>query len=189
MSELVSDARILAEARLAEDLPRRWRHVSGVARQGTRIAPALGAEGETLIAACWLHDIGYAPPLATTKFHPLDGAVYLRSLGWGDRIVSLVARHSCAIREARMRGLDRELSVFADEDSLLRDALWYCDMTTGPDGELLTIDQRIAEILSRYGAGTLVYEFINEARAELSAAVQRTESRIAGFDLAEIRLG
>lgn len=87
-----------------------------------------------------------------------------------------------------MRDLNKELSVFADEESPLRDALWYCDMTTGPDGELLTIDQRISEILSRYGAGTLVYEFINEARAELSEAVQRTESRISGFDLAEIRL-
>ncbi len=31
-----------------------------------------------LVAAAYLHDIGYAPELAITGFHPLDGARHLR---------------------------------------------------------------------------------------------------------------
>jgi predicted hydrolase (HD superfamily) len=38
----------------------------------------LGRDVEQLRAAAMLHDIGYTPSLATTGFHPLDGARYLR---------------------------------------------------------------------------------------------------------------
>jgi hypothetical protein len=31
------------------------------------------ADRPVLIAAAWLHDIGYAPGLPETGFHPLDG--------------------------------------------------------------------------------------------------------------------
>ncbi|MFE2999354.1 HD domain-containing protein [Nocardia sp. NPDC059246] len=178
MSELVRDARNLAEVHLATALPRRWRHVNGVARQGTRIASAFGVEADVLVAACWLHDIGYAPSLATTGFHPLDGAVFLRDCGWDERLCALVARHSCAIREATLRGLEDELLVFDDESSPLRDALWFCDMTTSPDGDLVAFEGRLSEILARYGAGSIVYNFIHSARNELLAAVERTEARI-----------
>lgn len=64
------------------------------------------------MAAAWLHDIGYTPELATTQFHPLDGARYLRD----DRVVNLVAHHSGARYEAAERGLEAELSAFPLED-------------------------------------------------------------------------
>jgi hypothetical protein len=53
----------------------------------------------------WLHDIGYAPELAGTGCHPLDGARYLRRIGVDEQVVSLVAYHSCARIEAEVRGL------------------------------------------------------------------------------------
>lgn len=31
-------------------------------------------ERATLVVAAWLHDIGYAPEIGHTLFHPLDGA-------------------------------------------------------------------------------------------------------------------
>lgn len=39
----------------------------------------LGAAAErvVLVAATWLHDMGYAPSIHTTWFHPLDGAKHL----------------------------------------------------------------------------------------------------------------
>lgn len=176
----MASARSLAEAQLATALPRRWRHVQGVALQGAQIAYAFGAEGDSLVAACWLHDIGYAPSLAATGFHPLDGALFLSGAGWDDRICALVARHSCSIREARLRGLEHELSRFPDEGSALRDALWFCDMTTNPDGELVTIEDRLSEILSRYGEGSIVYDFIIEARDDLCGSVERTKTKLSG---------
>lgn len=178
VSGIVSDARNLAEVYLAEELPRRWRHVSGVARQGARVGPAFRGDGDLLEASCWLHDIGYAKPLATTGFHPLDGAEFLRAGGWDERLCALVAHHSCAIREARLRGLDQELGRYPDEGSPLRDALWFCDMTTGPEGDEVSAEGRLSEILKRYGKGSLVFEFIEDASPDLLAAVDRTKNRI-----------
>lgn len=97
MSELTEWAYPLAESLLAEPLPRRWRHCLGVAERARTIALVLGEDAELLEAAAVLHDIGYAPDLAKTGFHPLDGARYLRDVANADeRVVQLVAHHSCA---------------------------------------------------------------------------------------------
>ena len=95
------------------------------------------------------------------------------------RVVNLVARHSYAILEAELRGLGRPLAAFPDERGALRDALWYCDLTTSPDGEPVRAGDRIAEIKQRYGAGHIVTRFITEGAPELLAAVERTERRLA----------
>lgn len=62
-----------------------------------------------LVAAAWQHDIGYATELAVTGFHPLDGARYVQGARAPDRLTNLVAQHSCAVVEARLRGLDGEM--------------------------------------------------------------------------------
>ena len=90
---------------------------------------------DTLVCAAWLHDIGYAPAMAATGFHPLDGARFLAAARVSQRLVGLVAHHSCAVLEAELRGLSAELAEFDDEPGTIRDALWYCDITTSPDGE------------------------------------------------------
>ncbi len=163
---------------MAEALPRRWTHVQGVAGQASRVAASL-ALGEVLVAAAWLHDIGYAPGVADTGFHPLDGARHLAALGAPVRIVNLVARHSYAILEAELRGLGPHVGAFPDESGVLRDALWYCDLTTSPDGEPVAAGDRMAEIRQRYGPGHIVTRFIDEGTPELLAAVERTERRLA----------
>jgi len=143
-------ARDLARALLAEAMPARWNHVRGVADAAEDIGLLPGIDPDLLIAAALLHDVGYADDLAATGFHPLDGARYLRATGVDERLCSLVAHHSGARIEAELRGM-REvlLGEFIDEHSATRDALWYCDMTTGPDGQRMTLDQRLAEIEGR----------------------------------------
>jgi predicted HD phosphohydrolase len=68
----IDDAASLAETNLAEIMPRRWRHVRSVARRARWTGKRL-ALPDDLVAAAWLHDIGCAPDLAETGFHPLDG--------------------------------------------------------------------------------------------------------------------
>ena len=97
-----------------------------------------------------------------TRGLTLDGARYLVSLGAPARVVNLVARHSYAIREAELRGLGRRLAAFPDECGAVRDALWYCDLTTSPDGEPVRAGDRIAEIKQRYGVGHIVTRFITD---------------------------
>lgn len=128
-----------------------------------------------LVAAATLHDIGYGHP--STGFHPLDGAHFLRGLGFSPVVCHLVAYHSASTYEAEVRGIAAtEYKPFTlDEDPDLAAAsavLWWADMTTGPTGETVTVEQRLAEIERRYGAGDPVTEFIGRARAVLLAAGQ-----------------
>ncbi len=127
-----------------------------MATRAAEIGPAVvGDQAETLIAAALLHDIGYAPELAVTGFHPLDGARFVRDQGH-PRIASLVAHHSGARNEAALRGLTGLMDEFPFEDSRLYRALSYCDMTTGPDGVRTHVVDRVSEIVDRYGSEHVV---------------------------------
>ena len=183
-SDLIGVARATAERLLAQAMPRRWQHVRAVGQKAERIAPAFSApDAATLAAAAWLHDIGYAPDLVDTGFHPIDGARWLRSRGADPRIAVLVANHSCALIEAAERGLDRMLAdEFPAEPSAMADALIYCDLTTGPDGRSLTVEDRLAEIRARYGAGSVVARFVERAEKDLVSAVRRTQRLLAAPD-------
>ncbi|WP_431789432.1 HD domain-containing protein [Streptomyces sp. G9] len=183
MGELIADrARRVAETELRDVLPRRWAHSLGVEARAIGLGHVLGGDAELLAAAAMLHDVGYAPRLAETGFHPLDGARFLRDAhGADERLVRLVANHSFALLEAEERGLretlEREFPLL--DEPLLVDALVYCDMTTTPDGEQTTAEERVAEIMGRYGAGSLVGRFIHRASAEIFAAVDRIETTLA----------
>jgi putative nucleotidyltransferase with HDIG domain len=172
----------VAKRELADTLPRRWAHSQGVARAAAALAQVLGERAELLSAAAILHDVGYAPRLAGTGFHPLDGARFLRDEHQADdRLTRLVANHTFALLEAEERGLRAELETEFPllEDQLLVDALIYADMTTTPDGEPTTPAARIAEIVSRYGLDTVVGRFIQRAEPEILAAADRVERLVA----------
>jgi hypothetical protein len=169
--DLLPWARGLAEELLAKPLPRRWAHTQGVGHLAELLSDILGEEADFLAAAAWLHDIGYAPELAKTGMHQLDGARYLRDIQDAE---PLVAHHTCASIEARYRGLLDELETeFPPVDGLLADALTYCDMSTTPDGELTNAADRLDEILDRYGSGTLVFDTMTEASPHIFEAVGR----------------
>src|SRR3954451_1292946 len=134
--------------RLLAPLGRRWRHVEGVARRaGTLSSLASAAERPAVVTAAWLHDVGYAPEIVVTGLHPLDGARYLRSEGWPELVVCLVAHHTGAEVEAEERGLSRELAEFDRPPEPLLDLVTTADLTTSPDGEEVDPEQRLAEIV------------------------------------------
>jgi putative nucleotidyltransferase with HDIG domain len=179
MATLVKDATRLAE-QLVRPLGRRWAHVQAVAKRALELTGAVEPEqAETLVSAAWLHDIGYAPEIGLTKFHPLDGARHLKDLNWPDEVVDLVAHHSGARFEAAERGMSAQLNEFPFADTPLLDALVTADLTTGPGGERLTYDERIAEILKRYPAHDPVHRTWVKAGPILKESVRRTERRLA----------
>jgi HD domain len=182
MMKIAAGARELARSLLEPELPVRWAHSRGVAGQAVALGRILPQQADLLEAAAWLHDIGYASPLAVTGFHPLDGARRLRDTRFGDPTLwTLVAHHTCAEIEAEARGLGDVLAAefpLGDVDPFLVSALTYCDMTTGPDGTPLEVDERITEILSRYDPGDVVHRAIAQATpilcrqtAEITAAL------------------
>ncbi len=179
MSTLASWAGHLARALLQEPLPRRWAHVQGVAAQARSLAPVLGADADLLEAAAWLHDIGYAPGLAVTGLHALDGARYLRDAQHADTMLCrLVAHHSYAVIEADERGLADVLGLeFEPAPYPLSSVLTFCDLTTRPDGELVSVERRLAEIHHRYGPGHLVSRSIQRATPMILRAVEQVHGR------------
>jgi hypothetical protein len=129
------------------------------------------------VAAAFLHDVGYAQALNRLGFHPVDGAQFLRAHGQ-EWLASLVAHHSGARFEAEERGLVDELAAFPAEDGLVLDALTYADMTTGPAGQSMTLDERIGEIQQRYPPDDPVHRAIVRAGPLLQAVVERTRRRL-----------
>ena len=184
MADLVQYARSTAEKLLADALPVRWAHVRAVGAKAEDVACRIGlfdgADHRSLVAAAWLHDIGYSPGLVDTGFHPLDGARWLRAAGVDTRVAALVANHSCALVEADERSLATVLAEdFPAERSTVADALVYCDLTTAPDGRPVDVLDRLAETRSRYGHGSVVGRFIDRAEGELISTVRRIEALLA----------
>jgi putative nucleotidyltransferase with HDIG domain len=181
VGDLVKRAADAAELQLAAALPRRWTHVKAVAHKAEQVARVLNEpDARTLVAAAWLHDVGYAPQLALTGLHALDGGRWLVREGFPERVATLVAYHSCAAFEAQERGLADELAAeFTPEESPTADALWFVDMTTGPDGQDLDVVDRLSEARTRYGPDHLVTRFWDRAEPTLLEAVHRFQARLA----------
>jgi hypothetical protein len=174
-------AEAVARNLLEEPLPRRWAHTQGVAGTALTLSGIFEEDADLLVSAAWLHDVGYSPAVAVTGFHPLDGARHLRDSEEADELLCrLVAHHTCALTEAAERGLAAQLaSEFAMPPDDLADALIYCDMTTGPDGQTMAVDSRIAEILARHGPEHPVSRARRKSMPQITAAVARVTDMLS----------
>ncbi|MGH2499792.1 MAG: HD domain-containing protein [Candidatus Limnocylindria bacterium] len=176
--DLVAWAAEESQARLAP-LGSRWLHCRGVATRAREIETVVAPDHRAvLVAAAYLHDVGYAPELVRCDFHPLDGAYWLQAQGL-DRLAGLVAHHTGASFEAQAHGLAGDLAAFDDEQSPVTDALAYSDLTTGPVGERVTVAERLSEIERRYGPTSLVVRALERASDTLLGMMARTEARLA----------
>ena len=124
MNTLASWAEHLAQALLQEPLPRRWAHVQGVAARARSLAPVLGADADLLEAAAWLHDIGYAPGLAVTGLHALDGARYLRDAQHADALLGRLSPITPA-PSSKLKNADSP-TFWTASSSLRRTSLAVC---------------------------------------------------------------
>jgi HD domain len=165
--------------RLLGPLGARWRHTLGVAERARVVGGVLERdEAELLLAAAYLHDVGYAPELAQIGFHPVDGARFVRARG-SERLAGLVAYHSGAEAEARERGLVGELSEFEDERSVVSRALTYCDLTTDSAGRLVTPGERLASICVRYGQAAPEARALKRSQRALLGDVRTMEAMLS----------
>jgi putative nucleotidyltransferase with HDIG domain len=166
----------------------RFAHTITVGRKAERVAVPLGAsEPELVVAAAFLHDIGYADAAVDTGMHQLDGARFLRSLGYDDDLCRLVAHHSFARAEARHRGLaDVLMAEFVPPDGGLSESLdlvTYCDLTTSSTGEPVSVYERLSGIYARYPSDHVVTVTMREVEApahEVVARIQALVDALAG---------
>jgi hypothetical protein len=154
----------------------RWRHTRRVADRARLFGRVLREEElDVLIAAAYLHDVGYAPVLAETGFHPLDGARFLRGAGHA-RLAGLVAHHSASDAEAGERGFEDELAEFPEEGTTVARALTYCDLTTGPDGEPVDVSARLAEVAERLGEDDPIARAVRREAKRLAQVVEEMQA-------------
>ena len=178
---LVARARDLATRIMRED-PDRVRHLGAVAQRAEALSVTVPATMvDTLVASGWLHDIGYAPALRQTGFHPLDGATYLRGEGWPDPVCELVAHHSGSRFVARIRGLDGPLREFEFVEDAPSDVLTVADNTACQDGSLVTISERLREKLQRHGPDCPGARANPERDDYIRAAARRVVQRLASM--------
>jgi putative nucleotidyltransferase with HDIG domain len=184
MNRLVTDVSVTAARDAAESLlsglPDRWHHTIGVAaRAGQLTGTVPEADRDLLVAAAWLHDIGYGEAAMDTGFHPLDGARLLEREGWPRRIACLVAHHSGATFVAAARGMSGALRQFPQEFSPVSDALTYADQTTGPTGQPMPMAERMADMLRRHGPDSANARAHPLRERYLRAVADRVEARLS----------
>jgi hypothetical protein len=181
ISSLVRDAQTLARTLLADD-QRRLAHVRGAGLVAGMAAGALRLDQpEMVVAAAWLHDIGYAAALARTGFHPVDGALFLAREGWPDQVVFLVAHHSHAAVLAPYYGVQPHMALLEHVHGLADDVITFSDLRVGPNGLGADPRDRVNDMRRRHLDRTFVPDSIREARyrllltaaARINAAVNR----------------
>lgn len=183
-ADRVRQAAEFAEGLLAP-LVDRWRHVQGVARRVEVYAVNMTDEEVDLVrTAAWLHDVGYAPALVDTGMHAIDGAAWARRHRFDERVVSLVAHHTGARAEAQSRGFAERLAAYMKPDGALTDALTAADLTTGPTGDVVSVEARIGEILDRYATDHPVHRAVFANRDDLVASTVRAARRAQNLSVA-----
>lgn len=143
------EARELAR-QLLGDQGSRLEHVATAGAVASRLAVLFNPEDAHLLAAAaTLHDIGYSPRIAHSGFHPLDGATFLVGEGYSEQLAGLVAHHSLAMMTAGTHA-GALAERFPPPEGLLADALAYADMHSAPDGRVIPVEHRLADIGNRH---------------------------------------
>lgn len=155
----------------------RWQHVQAAGRRAEELRAA-GLVHDAVVSAAWLHDIGYAPDLIDTGFHPVDGARYLQRIGVPERIVAMVAWHTGADQEAAERGLQQQLSELPAPDPDDLNTVTLIDLVTSPSGTAVLPEDRIAEILRRYPADHEVHQAVQRSGPGLLDVAARAQRRL-----------
>lgn len=132
----------------------RWKHILGVARTARVLAlkfrPDDKKYAQDMFLLGLLHDFGYefSPD---GRNHAQTGGEILKRCGY--KYWREVAGHGFALDD------------MSDELFLLDCA----DMTTGPDGEKMTLNERVEEIAKRYGSGSAPHKKSMAEAARLQA--------------------
>ena len=176
MYSTASDCEALAHGRLGGSGDR-WDHVQLVAKTTDELCADLPSRVQ-LVSAAWLHDVGYAPELVVTGMHALDGAVFLDRRGAPSELVSLVAYHTGAEFEAEERGLSQRLNLFERPPQEDLDVMILVDLISGPAGERVTVDERLADILRRYESQHPVHRAVSRSWPYLIGCAGRGAARV-----------
>jgi hypothetical protein len=163
---------VIDENLLGQYLPQRenrYKHILGVVERMKECLNQIHIDESLkpqLIQAAYLHDIGYSTKLNVHHFHPLDGAIFAQSAGFSKPVIAAVLFHSGAYESVKATRPDLD-SIYTHNNQLLdeQDQLFirlvtYCDLHTSPTGEKISFEERIRDIVNRYGEEHEVSQFM-----------------------------
>ena len=151
---MVDDVNVLGILDCLTFEPNRLKHIEGVVKLMSLLCVSESdcVKNDLLLVAKY-HDIGYANELINSGFHPIDGFLHLKKLGFKESIQKAVLLHTdakdLAPNELKNYYVNIELSAY---DLKLLDFITYCDTHINDKGELCTLDERLSRIECRYGS-------------------------------------
>lgn len=177
---------VFNSSHLANYLPKsskRYQHTLGVVRAMKNLLPHLSIPADwkpLLIQASYLHDIGYSSKLFQYEFHPLDGAIFAAQQNFPKPVVAAVLFHTCAFELAK-EGMHPQIKFFYlkhlplldSQDRQFIDWVTYCDLHTSPTGEKVTLQERLDEILHRYGPQHRVSQIMHKNKGDYEELIDR----------------
>jgi len=159
------------------DSPQRLNHILTVAqnvkKSAERIAkkyPQKEIDVNEAYCAALLHDVGYIEEIATTSFHPLDGANFLCEKGY-QRLAELILGHSNSPEQAKLKNI---AGVYASDD-ISAQLITYWDTQVLQGGKLVSYQDRLKEIYSRYGENspvTKAHQLAKERIEKIHASIE-----------------
>lgn len=163
----------------------RYQHILGVVRCMENLLPRLNVPDEWkphLLQACYLHDIGYSSQLNRYDFHPLDGAIFASAQGFPKPVVAAILFHSCSyemVQETRhdlMEIYEENYDMLDQRDQLFIDLVTYCDLHTSSTGQYFTLDERVKDVVDRYGQDHPVSQMMLANRPNYEVTIERVNN-------------
>lgn len=138
-----------------------------------------GVPPSRLVAAAQLADLGTSPDLDRLGFAPLDGALFLSSLGWPEDIVRLVAHFPVSALCAKQFGVEHLLAVIEPVPGLPGEILLWADITSSPLPGWAAVEQRVSRAIAD-ATGTAMPQRVRERmQARIARAVTHVERALA----------
>ncbi len=152
-------------------------HVLEIARRVRSSGELLGLKPFELdLAECaaLLHDIGYWKPIALTGFHPIDGARFLEQQQESE-LAKLIVGHSCSPEEGELSGFPG----IKQDDSLVAKLITYWDVQVKQGGYVVSYEERLAEIINRYGDTSIIGIANIRAKARIEKIIKEIGASLA----------
>lgn len=163
----LSECKRLVESEFLKDgLVDRLKHTLAVAELASHKAVSMGLEPERAEMLGLLHDIGYCSKYAVTGFHPLDG--YNALVRFHPDLARDMALHTSTPEEASMRRIELPFV----KQSIYAAILSFADCRVDSKGVVVSFEDRLADIIERYGADSLIGKANLDAWARLARQEQ-----------------
>jgi putative nucleotidyltransferase with HDIG domain len=149
----------------------RYKHTISVSLVMKDKASEIGLDPHIAQCIGLLHDIGYTYRIKTTGFHALDG--YNHLLNIDKKTAERIALHTSTPEEAELRNI----AIPKIKQDIYAVLLSYADARVMVNGKVVSFDERLEDIINRYGEEHIV----SIANKKAWIRLKEDEKRLTSF--------